>query len=283
VTPAYFETLRIPMIRGRVFTDADGGAAARVMVVNQAFVRKYSADLDPIGRQVASSGGPRTVIGIVGDIQQKAGWGNFGPLAPVPASYVPVAQTNDALLKMVHTWFSPSIFIRTVSSPQGIAAEMQRAVQSVDPLLPFAKFRTLDDVRAEAVATQRAQATLLGALAALALLLAAVGLYGLVANSVMERTRELGIRIALGASISRAVVVAAAPGSLLAAVGIAIGLIVARLGATVMRGLVWGISPSDPLTFTLAAVVVFATAVVATLIPALRIVRLNPITALRSS
>ena len=162
-------------------------SAAPVIVVNQAFVARSSPDQDPIGRQIAGGGVARTIVGIVGDIQQKAGWGNFGPVAPVPASYIPAAQTNAAYLRMVHTWFSPSWFVRLRAPQPGIAAEMQRAVETVDPLLPFAKFRTLDDVRGEAVATQRAQTVLLGALAALALLLAAVGLYGLVANTVAER------------------------------------------------------------------------------------------------
>ena len=140
-----------------------------------------------------------------------------------------------------------------LSAPQpGIAAEMQRAV-AVDPLLPFAKFRTLDDVRSEAVATQRSQTVLLGALAVLALMLAAVGLYGLVANTVAERRRELGIRIALGASSRQAIAVAATPGLILAVAGVGIGALAARLAATTMRHLVWGISVNDPLTFALAA------------------------------
>src|SRR5262249_25276794 len=112
VTPGYFETLHIPVLRGRVFAAADGTQAGRVIIVNQAFVKRYSPDEDPIGRQISSAGGPRTVIGIVGDIQQKAGWGNFGPLGAVPASYIPAAQTNDAFVKMVHTWFSPSWVVR---------------------------------------------------------------------------------------------------------------------------------------------------------------------------
>ena len=185
--------------------------------------RATSPDQDPIGRQIAGGGVARTIVGIVGDVQQKAGWGNFGPVAPVPASYIPAAQTNAAYLKMVHTWFSPSWFVRLRAPQQGIAAEMQRAVETVDPLLPFAKFRTLDDVRSEAVATQRSQTVLLGALAVLALMLAAVGLYGLVANTVAERRRELGIRIALGASSRQAIAVAATPGLVLAVVGVGIG------------------------------------------------------------
>jgi ABC-type antimicrobial peptide transport system permease subunit len=223
------------------------------------------------------------VIGIVGDIQQKAGWGNFGPLGAVPASYIPASQTNDGFVKMVHTWFSPSWVVRLGGTQEGIVAAMQHAVQSVDPLLPFAKFRTFDQVRAQAVAVQRAQAVLLGALAGLALLLAAVGLYGLVANSVAERRRELGIRIALGSSSARAVVVAALPGVALSVLGVAIGLMVARATVPVLRHMVWGVSTSDPLTFVLAAGLVLAVATIAALVPALRIVRLNPIKALRQT
>ena len=281
VTPGYFQTLRIPIIRGRGFTDADTASAAPVIVVNHAFVARSSPDQDPIGRQIAGGGVSRTIVGIVGDIQQKAGWGNFGPVAPVPASYIPAAQTNAAYLRMVHTWFSPSWFVRLRAPQPGIAADMQRAVEPVDPLLPFAKFRTLDDVRSEAVATQRSQTVLLGALAGLALMLAAVGLYGLVANTVAERRRELGIRIALGASSRQAIVSAATPGLVLGAAGVVIGLAIARAAAATMRHLVWGISVNDPLTFALAAGVVLLVAVVATLVPAVRITRLNPIKALR--
>ncbi|HEY6210954.1 MAG TPA: ABC transporter permease [Vicinamibacterales bacterium] len=290
VTPEYFAALRIPVLRGRIFADADSGGAAPVIVVNQAFVKRYSPDEDPIGRQIGGgSAAPRTIVGIVGDIQQKAGWGGWGPLAPMPAAYIPAAQTNDAFLKMVHTWFAPSWFVRLGGPAEGsdatagVAASMQRAVQSVDPLLPFAKFRTLDDVRGETLATQRAQALLSGSLALLAVLLAAIGLYGLVANSVAERRRELGIRMALGATAARASVAAATPGITLAAIGIVIGLAAARGVSTLLRHFLWGVTVGDPVTFASAAGIVFAIAVVAVVVPALRIVRLNPIRALRSS
>jgi putative ABC transport system permease protein len=160
---------------------------------------------------------------------------------------------------------------------------MQRAVDVIDPLLPFAKFRTLDDVRSEAVAKQRAQTVLLGALAGLALLLAAVGLYGLVANSVAERTRELGIRLALGATSAQAVAAAAAPGLALSAAGVVIGGVAARFCATLLRHLVWGISTTDAATFGAAIATVLAVAAVAVFVPALRIVRLNPLRALRQT
>jgi predicted permease len=283
VTGGYFETLRIPLVRGRYLSEADRAATERVIVVNRSFVRRYSPDEDPIGRQLLLGSTLYRVVGIVGDIQQKAGWGNFGPVAAMPATYTPAAQTSDGTMKMVHTWFSPSWIVRSAGAQQGIVAAMTRAVGQVDPQLPFAKFRTLDDVRGEAVATQRAQALLLGALAGLALLLAAVGLYGLVANAVAERTRELGIRIALGATSRQTIVAAALPGLALAVAGVTIGGIVARLGATTMRHLVWGVSVADPLTFVLAIGTVLAVAAIAALVPALRIVRLNPIKALRQA
>jgi ABC-type antimicrobial peptide transport system permease subunit len=197
--------------------------------VNEAFVRRYSPDQGPIGRQFAGTPG-RTVVGVVSDIQTKVAFGSFGPIGAAPAAYVPAAQVDVPRLQLFHTWFSPSWLVRLAGPQQGIVADMQRAVEAVDPLLPFAKFRTLDDVRGEAVATERAQAMLLGTLAGLALLLAAVGLYGQVANSVAERTRELGIRIALGASSGQTVIAAAAPGIALALVGMTVGLAAARLG-----------------------------------------------------
>ena len=282
VTPEYFEALRIPTVRGRVFGSSDGRSAAPVIVVNQAFVRRHSPDEDPIGRQVQSGGTARTIVGVVGDVQQKVGFGNFGPVGTAPASYVPVAQISNGFVTMVHTWFSPSWIVRLSRPQEGIVKQMQLAVESVDPLLPVAKFRTLDEVRGEAIATPRAQAQLLGALAGLALLLAAVGLYGLVASSVAERTRELGIRLALGATSRQAVAAAALPGLTLAGIGVAVGGVAARLAVSTLRHLVWGVSVADPATFAAAIGTVLAVAAIATFVPALRIVRLNPIRALRS-
>jgi predicted permease len=282
VTPEYFDALRVPIVRGRAFTSSDAAGAPLSVIVNQAFVRRYSPDEDPIGRQIVTGSDTRTIVGVAGDVQQKVAFGNFGPFGMPPGAYVPEAQISNGFVTLVHTWFSPSWIVRLSGPQEGVISQMQKAVASVDPLLPVVKFRTLDDVRGEAVATPRAQALLLGTLAGLALLLAAVGLYGLVANTVAERTRELGIRMALGASAGQAIASAAAPGIALAAAGVAIGTFAARLGATTLQHLVWGVSVADPLTFALAAGTVLLVACVAAVVPALRIVRLNPVRALRA-
>ena len=282
VTAGYFDALRIPIVRGRALASSDAAGTPPAVVVNQAFVRRYSPDADPIGRQITSNGVTRTIVGVAGDLQQKVSFGSFGPLGAPPAAYVPQAQVSSGFITMAHTWFSPSWIVRLSGPQEGIVSQMQKAVTSVDPLLPVVKFRTLDDVRGEAVATPRAQAMLLGTLAGLALLLAAVGLSGLVANGVAERTRELGIRLALGASLRQAMAFAVLPGLTLALVGVIVGGVAARLAASTLRHLVWGVSVADPLTFAAAIGTVLAVSAIAAIVPALRIVRLNPIKALRS-
>ena len=227
LTPDYFQVLRIPLLRGRIFTDADNASAAKVAIVSEAFVKMYMRDDDPIGRHL--DGGRREIVGVVGDIQQKSGWGQqFGPVAPMPAMYIPAAQTRDQSLQMVHTWFAPSWVVRTTGPPEGVIAGMQRAIQAVDPQLPFAGFHSMEDVRYRSLAQERFQAALLGALAGLALLLAAVGIYGLIANSVAERTRELGIRLALGATATQAMRAIAVPGLALALAGVIDGFHIGR-------------------------------------------------------
>jgi predicted permease len=282
VTPEYFRVLRIPLLRGRVFTPADNSTAAPAMVVSEAFVKMYLRDDDPLGRHLDLGGGDRReIVGVVGDIQQKSGWGDGRPLAPMPDIYVPSTQVDDKFLQMVHTWFSPSWIVRTTGPPEGVISGMQRAIQAVDPQLPFAGFHSMADVRYRALAQERFQATLLGSLAGLALLLAAVGIYGLIANSVAERTRELGIRLALGATVPQAMRAVALPGVALALAGVMAGSVLAGFASRLLRHLVWGVSPGDPLTFIAVGLGLLAVAAAASFLPALRVTRLNPAETLR--
>lgn len=283
VTPEYFQALRIPLLRGRVFTAADNSTAAPSVVVSEAFVKMYLGGDDALGRHLDLGGGDRReIVGVVGDVQQKSGWGeDFGPLAPMPDIYIPGAQVSDKFMQLVHAWFSPSWIVRFSGPSQGVIAGMQRALEAVDPQLPFAGFHSMEDVRYRALAEERFQAVLLGALAGLALLLAAVGIYGLIANSVAERTRELGIRLALGATMAQAIRAVALPGVALALAGVIAGSVLAGFASQLLRHLVWGVRPGDPLTFIAAGLGLLGVAAAASFLPALRVTRLNPAETLR--
>ena len=159
---------------------------------------------------------------------------------------------------------------------------MQRAMQSVEPLLPFSEFRELSEVKSKTLGEERLETSLTGAMAGLALLLAAVGIYGLMAHSVSERTRELGIRMAMGATVEQAVTLVAIPGLVLAGIGCALGCMLAWGEARLMRHLIWGITPTDTATFVGVCGLFLVVATVASLLPAWRITRLNPANTLRS-
>ena len=281
VTSDYFRALRIPLLQGRSFSMSDSHDSAQVAVVNEAFAKNYLAEQEAVGSHVRSGGTTRVIVGLVGSVQQKSGWGGFGPINAAPAMYVPATQTSDKFLQLVHTWFTPAWIVRTKSGAEGISGEMQRAVQAVDPLLPFAGFRTMLDVRTRAYADQRFQTTLMSVLAGLALLLAAVGIYGLIANSVVERTRELGIRMALGATVAQAMRTVALPGITLALAGVAIGSLLALGTVNLLRHMIWGVRPTDPATFASVALALIGVAAAASIVPALRILRLNPAETLR--
>jgi predicted permease len=283
VTTEYFDALRIPVRRGRVFTAADARTSEPVIVVNQAFARRYVPSGNPLGLQMQFSGRPAArIVGVVGDVQQAAGWGDYGPIAAIPAAYIPAPQVSDAAFALLHTWFSPSWIVRTAGPQQGLTLHLQQAMRAVDPQLAFNEFRTLDDVRAGAMGMQRLQAVLLTTLSALALLMAAIGIYGLVAGDIADRTRDLGIRMALGATPLETARSAMRPGVVLGAAGVAIGLMLARSLATTMRSMVFGVSVADTLTFVWTGLVVLLVAWSAAAVPSLRIIRLNITTALRS-
>jgi len=283
VTSGYLETLRIPLQRGRTISASDGLKTGLVAVVNEAFARRYLSKQDPLGSHLTFGKGspPTEIVGVVGDVQQSAGFGNFGPLGLVPNVYVPAAQFNDGFMKMVNTWFAPSWVVRVTGAPAGVMQGIQNVASNIDPLVPIAEFRTIDDLRSSSLSSQRFQATLLGSLSGLALLLAIVGIYGLMSQSVIERRRELGIRIALGATLAQAIREAMLPGVILAVLGVAAGCFLAGLSTQVLKHLVWGVKTTDPATYFGVAFGIVLVAALASLVPALRITRLNPAETLR--
>jgi putative ABC transport system permease protein len=281
VTPDYFETLRIPLRRGRTFDTRDRASSAAVVVINEAFARTYLDGDDPLGLRIRIKGSDCEIVGVVGDVQLKPGWGDFGPLAPMPLAYFPVDQVNDAFLQLVHGWFSPTFIVHSSMRPADTAMAMRRSLDAIDPLLPFAEVRGMSEVQDAAIAQPRLMMVLLVGLAVAAVMLAAIGLHGLIATSVAERTREMGIRLALGSTFSQAVRTVAGQGVALAGVGIVIGLMLAGAVARMLRHFIWGVSETDPVTFGSVAALLLLVATAASILPALRILRLDPATTLR--
>ena len=197
-----------------------------------------------------------------------------------PTVYIPVSQTTDGFVQLVHTWFSPKWVIRTSGAP-GIEPEVRAAVAAVDPQLPIARFRTIDDLRGKITLAQRYNATLFSSIAGLALLLAALGLSGLIQQSVTQRTHELGVRMALGASARQAIATMAAPGLALAAVGVAAGFVLSRVTVRFLEHMLWGVKTTDTATFVGTSAILLAVAAGAALAPALRILKIDPARTLR--
>lgn len=282
-TPSYFETMRIPILSGRAFRDSDTPQSGKVVVVSQSFAGKYFHGKEALGRHLRIEGGSMEIVGVAGDVQQHSGLdGSLGPLAMDPTVYVPVSQTSDGFLQVIHTWFPPKWAIRASGSTGGLEARIQGAVASVDPQLPIASFQTIDDLQAHITSGQRYHAALFSILAGLALLLAGIGLYGLISQTITQRTHELGVRMALGATAGQAMADIMKPGILLAVLGIAVGYVLSLAAVRFLAHLLWGVRPTDPVTFVVMAAILLLVAALASLAPALRILRLDPAQTLRS-
>jgi ABC-type antimicrobial peptide transport system permease subunit len=195
--------------------------------------------------------------------------------------YVPPAQTPDDLFAVASIWFSPVWMVRTHNDLPGLPEAMGRAIAAVDPRLPLSSFEKIQAVAGRSLQEQRYRATLFSVLAGLGTLLAAIGVYGLIAEAVAQRTREMGIRLALGANTSDVVQTAAQPGIFLSVAGVATGLVVAAFATRVLKHLIWGVPATDPMTFTIVAALLITVAAVASIIPALRLARIDPAKTLR--
>ena len=282
VTPAYFQVLRIPVLAGRSPDEGDGPRSGPVVVVSRTFAARFLGGENPIGQYITMGNESRRIVGVVADVPTRGSLGGTEPLTVNPEVYIPVAQVSDDLLRLIHVWFSPSIVVRSSAPLRDTIEGMQSAIATVDPLIPFSTFRSIEQIRSETLAEQQFQTALMAIMAGLALLLAAIGIYGLIAHSVVERTREMGIRLALGATTRDAVAAVAAPGVALAAGGATMGILCALEATKVLRHMIWGVTATDAATFIGTALLLLLVAIAASLIPALRIVRLSPADTLRS-
>ncbi len=279
VTPDYFATLQIPILSGRSFTDADGEKTQHVAIVNQAFARKFFHDASPVGRHLNLQ--DILIVGMVNDVSMAPGIDAVAPLTGEETMYVPATQVPPSMLAMVHVWFQPSWIVRTAGPVEGLTAQMQRALASVDPNLPFSGVYSMRDLMAKTLATQRVEVALLTAMAALALLLSAVGIFTLVANNVAQKTREIGIRIALGSTIHQAMFQIGTPGVAASALGLITGLVLCAGALRVMHSVLYGVGVYDlPTLFTVVAMLA-AVAITAAIAPTLRIASIDPATTLR--
>ena len=290
-TPAYLDTMRIPLLAGRGLRDSDTAESSKVVVVSKAFAAKYFPKGLAVGRHLTLGGGSREIIGISGDVQQHSGiTSGDGPISIEPTLYIPATQTRDGFLQMVHTWFSPKWVVRSTGPGPGSTANftsqmesaIAAAIAAIDPLLPIARFRTMDELRGVYTANQRYLAALFSILAGLAVLLAAIGLYGLISQSIAQRRHELGIRMALGATARQTMAGVMRPGIVLSLAGIAAGSVLSLLAVRFLKHLVWGVHGTDPATFIATAAVLLLVAALASLAPALRLLRMDPAATLRN-
>lgn len=271
VTPDYFRAMGIRLVRGRIFTPQDDAKAPRVVIVNETMARQFFPNEDPIGKRINITNGPdtwREIVGIVGDIKQ------YGvDKATSAQSYEPFAQVPFTSLNVV---------IRTNGSPAAVLGSLRPAVYAVDKDQPVGTIRPLEEIMAESIARQRFAMLLLTVFSTVALVIAAVGIYGVMAYNVVQRTGEFGIRMALGAQQRDVLRLVLTQGGKLIGLGLVIGLVATLAASYAMRSILFNTSASDPVTLSAITVVLGAVAFVACFFPANRATKVNPIEALRT-
>ena len=278
VTPGYFGTLQMPLSAGRVLSEGDGPDRQHVVVVNEAFARKFYGGTNPVGRYINKD---TLIVGEVADVSVSSGLYEGAPLMSEQTMYIPAAQVNPQSLALLHVWFHPSWIVRTAGPVDGLTAQMQRALASVDPNLPFSGFYSMRDLLAKTLATQRIEVALLSAMAALALLLSAVGIFALVSNMVAQRTREIGIRMALGSTVRQAMVQIGRLSAGASVLGLVLGLTLCVGALRVMRSVLYGVGVYDAPTIVTVILTLASVTLIATAVPTLRIARIDPAKTLR--
>jgi putative ABC transport system permease protein len=273
VSPDYLATIGVPIVRGRGFTDADRDTSANIGIINEEFARREFAGEDPVGKRLKFGGVNSedpwiTIVGVARTFRHYQ-----LPQPMRPAIYFPQLASPGR---------SQTLVIRTtLADPGALAGALRDALHELDPDVPPYAVQSLDEAVGRSLWRQRLQGEVLGAFAALALLLAAVGIYGVLSYSVAQRTRELGVRMALGATVPRVLAMVVAQGARLAAAGVALGLAASLVATRALESLLYGVTAADPLTFAAVPLLLAAVALLAIVIPARRATRVQPAVALR--
>jgi putative ABC transport system permease protein len=285
ITQDFFSVMGMQLRDGRTFEQKDTAAAPPVVIVNQAFVRKYLPNMNPLGQRITiawniigkdAADSPREIVGVVNDIRE-------GSLreASSPQTYVPVAQINPAVSKTVNSIMPTTLMVRTASSMSGLSRDVVEDVGTVDSLLPVFQVRPMQDVIGESIQTEHFLLWLIGGFAIAALVLAAIGIYGVMAYLVTQRTRELGIRAALGASRSELLRMVLGQATQRAVIGLGAGIAAAFALTRLLNSYLYGVKPHNLAAFILAPTLLLMVALVATWLPARRASRVEPVIALR--
>jgi putative ABC transport system permease protein len=284
LSPRYFDVFKIPLIRGRMFTDRDDGGAQPVVLISEGMAKKFWQNADPVGQRITIGKGvgpefeepPREIVGIVGDVRNE-GLDND----PNPIMYIPVAQMPNGVTALNNRIIPITWVIRTKVEPFSLSTEIQQELRAASGGLPVAHVRSMDQVRSESTQRTDFNMTLLVIFAGVALLLAAIGIYGLMAYSVQLRTQEIGIRMALGAGPQNVRKMVVMQGMRLALIGVVLGVAAALALTRLMASLLYGVKPWDPTAIASVAVLLSAVALLATYFPARRASRVDPMVALR--
>lgn len=285
ITPGYFEAFEIPLLRGRLFSDRDAPGATPVVLINATMAKKYWPGQDAIGQRITIGKGlgpefedpPREIVGIVGDVRE-----NGLDSDPPPVMYVPWYQMSDKLTKLGNSLLPAAWIVRSAAPTSSLTSEIQKEFQAVDAQLPIAQVQSMKQIVSKSIAQQNFNMVLLTIFGGIALLLAAIGIYGLMSYGVEQSTHDIGVRLALGADRRNIVSLVVARGMKLAVVGLVVGGAGAFGASRLLERLLFGVKPTDPLTYGLVLTALAVVAFLACYLPARRATRVDPMIALRA-
>ncbi len=278
VTPGYFSLLGIRQVAGRAISDADRSGTPVIAVVNETFAKQvYGGVHEALGRRISVSKQPaREIVGVVGDT---TGWTLADP--PRPMMFVPLAQVEPDIARIAHAFFPPRWIVRSAQNLEGARRQLESVIRNLDPAQPFIEIQTLDTMMLSSVGMQRFYLVVLLAFAIVAIVLAAVGVYAAYSYSIASRAPEIGVRLALGAAPQNIVWGIVGGALLLGGIATGLGLVVAAAASRVLRSVLFNISPTDPATYVAVGATLLVTVVLATLVPARRAARIDPLEAFR--
>jgi putative ABC transport system permease protein len=277
ITPDYFKVMKMSIRRGRGFTEADSAGAPPAVIVNEAYARRTFPNADPIGQSLTVEGTRAfQIVGVVNDVKQ------FGLGYPAPgAVFIPVAQAPDRVMRAARQYVTMKFAVRAFGDPLALGAAVKQEMLKVDPSLPLTNMRSLEQIVGRSLAEQRFNSTLLSLFAAIGLLLAGVGVYGVMSYAVTQRAHEIGVRVALGARAGDVLKLIVGRGLALALTGVALGLGASFALTRLMKDFLFGVEPADPLTFGLVALSLTVVALAACYVPARQATKVDPMVALR--